>query len=103
MAGKKSSENMTALPGAICEPGGVASTSGALSTFLAFGAFLAFGGIASKKQTGRNAIAIKLKITNVNKINGLLSDKKQCQYIKINCAINNIHGQTQIKINSAIT
>jgi hypothetical protein len=50
MAGKKSSENMTALLGAICEPGGVASTSGALSTFLAFGAFLAFGGIASKKN-----------------------------------------------------
>ena len=51
MAGKKSSENMTALPGAICEPGGVASTSGALSTFLAlaFGAFLAFGGIANQK------------------------------------------------------
>ena len=33
MAGKKSSENMTALLGAICEPGGVASTSGALSSF----------------------------------------------------------------------
>ena len=79
MAGKKSSENMTALLGAICEPGGVASTSGALSTTF-FVVWLSEALLVQRQ--GRNAIAIKLKITNVNKINGMLSDKNNVNTLK---------------------